>query len=187
MELPDLFGFSNHYLVGKGVCIHCAVPIPGTKLMYPRCDACNAGYRTLYHERIEAGLCPRCNDSLASGYKLCARHLEAKRGGNPKKVRVTAPAIQWGFDQVHAKHMRIVAEADKLLSDLWAEAGHGADDTLLEFVFEAEADRDDALDALFHESGWSAGEYAEAASDTMVIGDGRVVKKAVGVLIRRAA
>ncbi len=186
MELPDLFGFSNHQLVGKGVCIHCAVPMPGTTLMYPRCDACNAGYRALYHKRIEAGLCPRCHSPLAEGHKLCERHLAARgRRGTPKRVRVAA-VIRWGFHRVHEAHVRILAEADKLLADLWAEAGRCDDEALLEFVYEAEDDRDEALEALFLESGWSEAEYAEAASDTMVIGDGRIVKKAVGVIIRRA-
>jgi len=188
LELPDLAGLSNHRLVGKGVCIHCGVPMLGTKLTYPRCDACNAGYRELYRKRIEAGLCPRCHEPLADGFRVCERHLSQKRRGTaiaPKSAR-SVPTIRWGFLKLHESHERIVTDADKLIADLYAMSGNPEDDELiLEYVFEAEADRAEALETLFTESGWTPAEYEDAASDTMVLGDGRVVKKLVGVTLKR--
>lgn len=183
MELPDLYGFSNHHLVGKGVCIHCATPLPGTKFEYPRCAACNASYRALYHARIEAGLCPRCPEPLANGYKHCERHLQRLPRAN--RIPTVKPVVRWAFLKFHDEYERVVKEYDRLIADLWGEAGHAEDTLLLEFLGEAEANKADAVARVFTESGWTLKDYTAAASTTMVIGDGRVVQKAFGVLVRQ--
>lgn len=183
LPIPDLEGFSHGHLFGKGVCIHCGIPLPGTPFKAPRCVACNAVKRVIYRARIEAGFCPYCPNKVAPGYSQCDRHRH--QGAKKKTVRRPVTISRWDFARLHQEYTSLVESATKLLDELWAMGGD--EDTLLEFVFEAENDRDAALATLCYHAGWTRQEYLDAASNTIVLGDGRVVKKASGVFIKRYA
>ena len=182
LPIPDLIGLAHlSTRRGKSVCITCGVALPGTNLVAPRCDRCNAEKMRLSRERIAAGLCPRCHNTLLPGYRACARHV------NPtsNKVRPVKWTVQlrWDFDRLYAEHGRITTDAGKLINELWSMDGD--EDTTLEFVIEAEEERDAKLVDLLDTAGWTREEFKAAMSDTIVLGDGRVVKKAPGVMVRR--